>query len=85
MEKETKHYVEYLNHDPKCLKVITIEIYKFLINREYLNFFIIMYMKWIKDDGSITSFRKLIITSLPHIEKLGLLQFQLYIEAQTMN
>ena len=26
-----------------------------------------------------------IITSLPHIEKLGLLQFQLYIEAQTMN
>ena len=24
MEKETKHYVEYLNHDPNWLKTITI-------------------------------------------------------------
>ena len=34
MEKETKHYVEYLNHDTNWLKTITIEIDKFLINRE---------------------------------------------------
>ena len=34
MEKETKHYVEYLNHDPNWLKTITIEIDKFLINCE---------------------------------------------------
>ena len=34
MEKETKHYVEYLNHDPNWLKTMTIEIDKFLINRE---------------------------------------------------
>ena len=35
MEKYNKHYVEYLNHDPKWLKKFSIEIYKFLINREY--------------------------------------------------
>ena len=34
MEKETKHYVKSLNHDPKCLKTITNEIDKFLINCE---------------------------------------------------
>ena len=34
MEKETKHYVEYLNHNTNWLKTITIEIDKFLINRE---------------------------------------------------
>ena len=34
MEKETKHCMEYLNHDPNCLKRIYIEIYKLLINRE---------------------------------------------------
>ena len=39
MEKETKHYVEYLNHDPNKLKKITIEIDKFLIDPEYINFF----------------------------------------------
>ena len=33
MEKETKHYVESLNHDTNWLKMITIEIDKFLINR----------------------------------------------------
>ena len=33
MEKETKHYVEYLNHDSKWLKTTTIEIDKFLIDR----------------------------------------------------
>ena len=27
MEKETKNYVEYLNHDPNWLKKITIEIW----------------------------------------------------------
>ena len=42
MEKETKHYVESLNHDPNWLRTITIEIDKFLIDREYIDFFMQM-------------------------------------------
>ena len=34
MEKETKHYVEYINHKPNWLKKMSIEIDKFLINGE---------------------------------------------------
>ena len=40
MEKDTKHYVEYINHDLNQLKEISIEIDKLLINREYIDFFI---------------------------------------------
>ena len=58
MERETKHYVESLNHDPNWLNTITIEIDKFLINHEYINFFIIMYIQCIKDDGSTSSLPK---------------------------
>ena len=36
MEKETKYYVQYLNHDPNSLKTITIEVDKPLIDREYI-------------------------------------------------
>ena len=32
MEKGTKHYVEYINHNPNWLKIINIEIDKFLID-----------------------------------------------------
>ena len=45
MEKETKHYVEYLNHNPNWLETITIEVDKFLIKREYIDFFMQMHMK----------------------------------------
>ena len=45
MEKETKHYMEYLNQDPNWLEMITIEIDKLLINNEYINFFVKMYMQ----------------------------------------
>ena len=34
IEKETKNYVEYLNHDPNWLKTIIIEIDKLLTYRE---------------------------------------------------
>ena len=39
MEKYTQNYVESLNHDPNWLKTIIIEIDKFLIDRENINFF----------------------------------------------
>ena len=45
MENETKHYVESLNCDPNWLKKISIEINNFLINREYIDFFMKMYMQ----------------------------------------
>ena len=77
MKKETKHYVEYLNHYPNWLKKITIEIDKFLIDSEYIDFFILMYMQWSKDGGSTSSFLKFIIPHLPHFEKLALSQFNL--------
>ena len=56
MAKETKHYVESLNHDHNWLKKISIEIDNFLINYEYIDFFMHMYMQWSKDDGSTSSF-----------------------------
>ena len=52
MEKETKNYVKYINHNPNWLKMITIEIDKFMIDIEYINLFMQMYMQWIKDNGS---------------------------------
>ena len=71
MEKETKHYVEYLNHDPNCLKTITIEIDKYLIYCEYINFFMKMHTQWSKEDGSTSSSRKFIIPCLPRSEKIA--------------
>ena len=84
MEKETKHYVESLNHDPNWLKTITIEIDKFLIDWEYIDFFMKMYMQWSKDDGSTSSFQELTIPCLPRFDKLALSQFKLYIESETI-
>ena len=52
MEKYTKHYVESINQYPNWLKMITIYIDKFLIDSEYIDFFMQMYMKYSKDDGS---------------------------------
>ena len=75
MEKDTKHYVE-LNHDPEWLKKISIEIDRFLINLEYNSFFMLMYIQWIKDDGSNSSFQTFIIPRPPRFEKLALSQFK---------
>ena len=65
MEKETKHYMEYINHDPNRLKTITTEIDKFLIDRECIDLLMKMYMQWRKYPGSTSSFRKWIIPRLP--------------------
>ena len=81
MKNETKHYVEYLNHNPNWLKKISIEIDKFLINHEYIDFFIQIYMQWIKDDGSTSYFQTLIFPRLPCFEKLA--KFKVYIETET--
>ena len=75
MEKETKHYVLSLNHDPNWLKTIIIEIDKFLIDRVYIDFFMQMYMQWSKDNGSNSSFPKLIIPRLPRFVKTNFATF----------
>ena len=75
--------MEYLNQDPNWLKKISIEIDKLLINRDYIDFFMQMYMQWRKDDGCTSSFLELIIPLLPRFEKLALSQFKLYIETET--
>ena len=84
MEKETKHYVEYINHYPNWLKKISIEIDKFLINSEYIDFCVQIYMQWRKDEGSTSSFRALIIPRLSCFEKLTLSLFKVYVETETM-
>ena len=76
MEKETKHYMEFLNYDLNWLKMITIEIYMFLIDSEYINSFMQIYLQWGKDDGSTYSFWTLIIPRLPRFGKLDLLKCQ---------
>ena len=76
--------MESLNNDPNQLKTITIEIYRFLINCEYIDFFMQMYLKYNKDDCSASSYQKMIILCLPSFEKLTLSQLELYIETQTM-
>ena len=45
IETKTKYYMVSLNHDPNWLNNITIEIDKFLNNRESINFFMQMYMQ----------------------------------------
>ena len=64
-EKETNHYVEYLNHNPNWLNKITIEINKLLIDCEYNNLFIQKYMQHDKDNVYTSSFQKWIIPHLP--------------------
>ena len=84
MKKETKHYVESINHDPNWLNKISIEIDKLFTNCKYIEFFIEMYIQWNKDDGYTSSFRTLIIPHLPCFEKLSLSKFRVYIETDTM-
>ena len=76
--------MEYLNHNPNWLKTITIEIDKLLINCEYINFFMIMYMQWSKDDSSNSSSQTLIIACMHRFGKLALSKSQLYIDTQTI-
>ena len=84
MENEIRNYVESLNHDPQWVRRITNDINKLLVDREYIDFFMQIYMQWSKDNGYTSSNQKLIIECLPHFEKLALSQFKVYIEVETM-
>ena len=84
MENEIRHYVEYLDHDPLWVRRITNDINKLLVDREYIDFFMQIYMQWRKENVNTSSNQKLIIECLPHFEKLDLSQFKVYIEVETM-
>ena len=64
--------MESLNHDPNWLKAITIDIDKFLMDHEYINFFMKMYIQWSKYDGYTSSYQTLMIPRLTCFEKLPL-------------
>ena len=72
MENEIRHYVESLNHNPQWVRIITIDINKLLVDREYIDFFMQIYMQWSKDNVYTSSNQKLIIECLPNFEKLAL-------------
>ena len=76
--------MESLNNNTKWLNRITIEIDKFLVDCECINFFMQMYIQWIKYNYYTSSSQTLIIPRLPCFVKMALSQYQLYIEAQTM-
>ena len=63
---------------------MSIENDNFLIDCEYIDFFMQIYMQWIKDNGSTSSFKTLIIPRLTCFEKLALSKFKVYIETETM-
>ena len=66
MENYLRHYVESLNHDPHWVRIIAIDIDKLLVDREYIELFMQIYMQWSKDNGYTSSNQKLIIECLPH-------------------
>ena len=61
MENEIRHYVESLNHNTQWVRRITNDINKLLVEREYIDFFMQIYMLWGNDNGYTSSKQKLII------------------------
>ena len=66
-------YLDYLKHNPFWLGRITNDINRLLFNREYIYFFIQIYIQWSSDNS---------IECLPHFEKMALSQFKVYIEVE---
>ena len=84
MENEIRHYIDSHNHDPQWVGRITNDINKLLVNREYIYFFMQIYIQWISDNSYISSGKIIIIECLSNFEKLTLSQFKVYIEVETM-
>ena len=84
MENEIRHYIESLNHDPQWVRRVTNDISKLLVDREYIDFFMNIYIQWGKKNGYNSSNQKLIIECLPHFEKLAFSQLKVYIKVETM-
>ena len=57
MEYDIRQYIDSLDHYPKWVRGITNDINKILVNREYIDFFIQIYLQWSSDN---------IIECMPH-------------------
>ena len=66
-------YIDSLKNNPFWLWRITNDINKLLVNHEYIDFFIQIYMQWSSDNS---------IKCLPYFEKMELSQFKVNIEAE---
>ena len=75
MEYEIRQYIDSLDHDPICVQRIMNDINNLLVNREYIDFFIQIYIQWISDNS---------IECLPHCEKMDLSQLKVYIEVEKL-
>ena len=51
MENEIRHYIDSLNYDPQWVMRITNDTNKLLFNREYIDFFMQIYMQWSSDNS----------------------------------
>ena len=72
MAYDIRHYIHFLQHDHFLVGRIKNDINKLLVNREYIDFFIKIYIQWSSDNS---------IGCLPRYEKMALSQFKVYIEA----
>ena len=61
MGNEIRHYFQSINHYPQWVRRITNDINKLLVNREYIDFFMQIYMQWSKDSDYTSYNQKLII------------------------
>ena len=73
MAYDIRQYIDSLKHDTFWVGIIKNDINKLLVNREYIYFFIQIYIQWSSDNS---------IECLPHFEKMALSQFKVYIEAK---
>ena len=73
MEYDIRQYVDSLKHDPFWVGRITKDINRLLVNREYIDFFIQIYLQWSSDNN---------IECLPHFEKMDLSQFKVDIDVE---
>ena len=72
MENEIGNYFESINLDPQWVRRITNDINKLLVDREYIDFFMQIYMQWSKNNGYTSSNQNIIIESLPYFDTLSL-------------
>ena len=73
MEYDIRQYIDSLKHNHFWVGIITDDINKLLVNREYIDLLIQIYMQWRSDNS---------IECLPHFEKMALSQFKVYIEVE---
>ena len=73
MAYDIRQYIDSIKHAPSWVGKIKNDINKLLVHREYIDFFIQIYIQWRSDNS---------IEWLPHFEKMALSQFKVYIEAE---